>query len=460
MRPDSGGASALVAALPLHDAGMKKALDCRWVRQQNAVGSLYCDLRNRKFLVISVADDKLEDLSESHPRNGLPNFFNKIKNGEAVTIAFLGGSITLQPGWRSVTVDYFRKKYPNTIFTEINGAITGTNSCLGASRIERDILDHNPDLVFVEFAVNDGNGEFSKKTYEGMVRKTLSNNITTDICLVYAANIHQIDHLLEGEYQPSAQNMEVVAEHYRIPTIHMAVGVAQLLKEGRLSFTAPLPPDGSGKIDGRIVFSPDGAHPYPETGHRLYWEAIERSLPAIENASKHVRTKIPAPLDDNNWQDVKLIPPDEAMLSPDWRKLSPQSNSIAKQFSRFAPAIWMAEKPLASIEFTFYGSTVGLYGVKGPDVGRLLIQLDDQRPFAATFFYVSSHPYDHYLQSIMLAAELPLGRHNVRIEIDREPIDKVEMFARKNTRVRNTAVFRKQRTYISDIIIKGDMLPE
>lgn len=405
-----------------------------------------------------IADDKLDNLPESHPRDGLPNFFSKIENGEDISIAYIGGSITVQPGWRPKTLNYFRTQYPNTNFTEINAAITGTNSYLGVSRLKRDILDHNPDLVFIEFAVNDGNGEFSKKSYEGMVRKILANDITTDICFVYAATIHQVAHLLKGKYQPSAQNMEVVAEHYGIPTIHMVVKVAQLLEAGKLNFVAPLPPDGSGVIDGKIVFSPDGAHPYPETGHQLYLEAIKRSLPAIEKASKHPKKKIPAPLDNNNWQDVTLIPLDDVSLSPDWKKLSPQSNQIAKQLSNFMPAIWMAEKPLASIEFTFYGSAVGLYGVKGPDIGRLLVQIDDQKPFAATFFYVSSNPYKHFLKSIVLAGDLPLGKHYVKITIDPEAIDKVEMFTRRNITVNETSIFKKQRAYIGDIIVKGDII--
>ena len=41
----------------------------------------------------------IQTLNFSHPdefkvRDGLPNFFNKVKNGKAVTIGYLGGSIT------------------------------------------------------------------------------------------------------------------------------------------------------------------------------------------------------------------------------------------------------------------------------------------------------------------------------------------------------------------------------
>jgi hypothetical protein len=91
----------------------------------------------------SAASEQLENLLESHARGGWPNFFSKIERGEDITIAYIGGSITAQPGWRPETLEYFRRKYPNINFREINAAITGTNSTLGVARIQRDI--HSSD---------------------------------------------------------------------------------------------------------------------------------------------------------------------------------------------------------------------------------------------------------------------------------------------------------------------------
>ena len=410
------------------------------------------------FTPFLLANNTLENLPESHARNGWPNFFGKIERREDITIAYIGGSITAQPGWRPKSLDHFRQTYPEITFHEINASITGTNSYLGVSRIQRDILDHDPDLIFIEFAVNDAGGAFSKKTFEGMVRKALANDITTDICFVYTATVHQVNHLLKGRYQPSSQVMEDVAEHYGIPSIHMVVKVAQLLKADKLNFVAQLPEDGTGMIDGKIVFSPDGAHPYPETGHELYLDAIRRALPAIEMASTNARQIIPLPLVENHWQDVKLIPLKDVTVSSGWEKLDPETSKIAKQFSNCLPAIWMAEEPQATIEFTFTGSAIGLYGVKGPDVGSLLVQIDNREPLSKTFFYVSSNPYGHFLKPLILADDLPPGKHSVKIRIDSTPIDKLAMFAKRDIDLEDTSVFEKQRTYIGDIIIKGDIV--
>jgi hypothetical protein len=46
--------------------------------------------------------------------------------------------------------------YPDAGFSEPNATIGGTGSDLGVFRLNQDVLDHKPDLMFIEFAVNDG----------------------------------------------------------------------------------------------------------------------------------------------------------------------------------------------------------------------------------------------------------------------------------------------------------------
>ncbi len=50
---------------------------------------------------------RLRDAVECTPRQGLPNWFAKMADGGDVRIAYLGGSITAQPGWRVKTFDWF-----------------------------------------------------------------------------------------------------------------------------------------------------------------------------------------------------------------------------------------------------------------------------------------------------------------------------------------------------------------
>lgn len=65
--------------------------------------------------------------------NGLPNFFTKIQFGDSIRVAYLGGSITAQPGWWVYSLNWMKERFPYAKFSEINAAIGGTVADLGAS---------------------------------------------------------------------------------------------------------------------------------------------------------------------------------------------------------------------------------------------------------------------------------------------------------------------------------------
>lgn len=106
-------------------------------------------------------------------RHGLNNSLFKMKSRDTVRVAYLGGSITAQPGWRVYSLNWFKENYPNTKFVEINAAIGGTGSPFGVYRLKDQVLQYNPDLVFIEFAVNDAstNPEEITRSMEGIVRQ-------------------------------------------------------------------------------------------------------------------------------------------------------------------------------------------------------------------------------------------------------------------------------------------------
>ncbi|MEO6788826.1 MAG: SGNH/GDSL hydrolase family protein, partial [Chthoniobacteraceae bacterium] len=190
------------------------------------------------------ADFPLAPAQECRPRAGLPNFFAKANTpGAEIRIAYFGGSITAQPGWRPKSLAYFQEAYPKAKFSEINAAIGGTGSDLGVFRLRQDVLGKKPDLMFVEFATNDGGASPEQifRCMEGIVRQTWRALPECDICFVYTLTEAHSAAMLEGKFQRSASAMEKIADHYGIPTIHMGMEVAKLAKEGKLVWKAPLP---------------------------------------------------------------------------------------------------------------------------------------------------------------------------------------------------------------------------
>ncbi|HEY1065362.1 MAG TPA: SGNH/GDSL hydrolase family protein, partial [Pirellulales bacterium] len=277
-------------------------------------------------------------LVECHPRAGWPNFLQKANTaGAEVKIGYLGGSITAQPGWRPKSLAFFQKTFPEAKFSEINAAIGGTGSDLGVFRLKQDVLDARPDLLFVEFATNDGGAapEEIHRCMEGIVRQTWKALPDCDVCFVYTITEAAVAPLLEGKFQRSALAMEDVAEHYGIPTIHMGVEVARLAQAGRLLWKAPLPKTEAEKqaSGDKVAFANDGVHPYPETGHEFYLQSIERSAALIDAASKTPGPHSPvAPLDPQNYERAQLVSIEDATLSPGFSLLDPKAETLGKRF--------------------------------------------------------------------------------------------------------------------------------
>ena len=256
-------------------------------------------------------------------RGGLPNFYRKLHDGKDVRIAYFGGSITAQNGWRVQSLDYFRKLFQNAKISEINAAIGGTGSDLGVFRLDADVLVHKPDLVFVEFAVNDAGARplNIRRSMEGIVRQIRKRFPETDICFVYTVTAASVNDFKNGKLPRSASVMEEIADHYAIPTVNMSYEVARLEKEGKLTMKDARQvmtrvsgdelnveskiPTGE---DGKIPFAGDGVHPYTNTGHVIYTQSLMRALPVIGKAGTPGPHPLPAPLRADCWDNTSAVP--------------------------------------------------------------------------------------------------------------------------------------------------------
>jgi lysophospholipase L1-like esterase len=69
--------------------------------------------------------------------------------------------------------------YPMTVVNVINTSIGGEHSESGLKRFEADVLTHKPDVLFIDYALNDrGMGlERAKAAWEKMIRLALEKNI-------------------------------------------------------------------------------------------------------------------------------------------------------------------------------------------------------------------------------------------------------------------------------------------
>ncbi|HEY5914082.1 MAG TPA: GDSL-type esterase/lipase family protein, partial [Verrucomicrobiae bacterium] len=404
--------------------------------------------------------DELATAVECRERGGLPNVLLKLRNGAEVRIAYLGGSITAQDGWRPKTLAWFQKQFPQAKVSEINAAIGGTGSDLGVFRLQHDVLDHKPDLLFVEFAVNDG-GAPPQQIYrcmEGIVRQTWKNDPATDICFVYTLAGNMLQTLQEGRFPRSASAMEKIAEQYAIPSIHMGLEVARLEKTGNLVFKGEKPKTEAEKtaLGDKMLFSPDAVHPYTDTGHQLYLEAIIRSFAKIRQVGEPGPHRLPPPLVADNWERATMISLDQAKLSAGWHRLDPAVDGLAKTFGERLSGLWKADKPGESVSFRFRGTTARIYDLLGPDCGQVSIVIDGRPTLVKPRF--DAYCTYHRLASLPVAEELPDTVHNVTITIHPEQPDKARILAQRNEKIDDPRRFDGTAWYAGGILLVGELV--
>jgi lysophospholipase L1-like esterase len=401
-----------------------------------------------------------QPLVEGHERNGLPNTFASLEAGKTVRIAYLGGSITAQEGWRPKTLKWFRDQFPAVKVEEINAAIGGTGSDLGVFRLKHDVLDHDPDLLFVEFAVNDGGAppEQIHRCMEGIVRQTWKYNPRTDICFVYTVAGNMLDTLKQEQLPRSMIAMEQIAEHYGIPSINMGLEVARLEKDGKLVFKGDLPKTDTEKaaLGDRMVFSPDGVHPYPETGHQIYLEAVVRSMGKIRKLGVPGPHSLLPPFITENLESAKMVPLSRAKLSSGWQRLDREKDTLAKRFSKRLPEMWKASQPGDSISFRFLGTTAKIYDLLGPDCGQVIVKVDDRAPVVKPRF--DAYCTYHRLATLSIAEGLSNTVHQVELTIHPEQPDKAKILSQRNEKIDDPKRYDGTAWYAGAILLVGELV--
>jgi hypothetical protein len=400
--------------------------------------------------------DTLSQVREYRIRQGLPNFFRKLQARQPVTIAYLGGSITYAGGgYREQSAAWLQKQYPGAKISAINAGISGTGSDLANFRLGKQVLAFNPDLVFVEFAVNDQSvkPETIHETMEGIVRQIWKKNPQTDICFLYTMTGDMAPVLKAGKLPVSAKAMEDVAEYYHIPSIDMCLGVVALASQDKLVFKGR-----RDEFPDKMVFSADNIHPYPETGHRLYTEAIARSLTQIaagvNNAKySHISGK---PYTQGAWEQAQMIAANELKKTGKWNVVpSGTGNANALTPNPF-PVLLRSDSVGSSLVVTFEGTMIGLYDVVGPGTGQYEVVVDGGP--AKLYSRFDSYATTWRAHYFILPGLIP-GKHTVQIKVSATLPDKKAILKQKADDVNlNPEKYRDNAGYAAYLLLVGKLI--
>ena len=183
----------------------------------------------------------------------------KLKNAvdnpkETTKITFLGDSITAGSVTSSSSNQYvnqFKTWWEENVsyYVDVtNAGIGATDSYLGVHTVQKDLLDAQPDIIFIAF-INDVDNEFYKATLDSLIRKCLS-----------------------AENNPAVVLVEMTMEDGTCPQkVHSEIGLAYDIPI--ISYhDAVLPEVEAGNIAWKDI-SPDNIHPNDQ-GHIMLGQML------------------------------------------------------------------------------------------------------------------------------------------------------------------------------------------
>lgn len=279
----------------------------------------------------------------------LANTYYCLTQEKQLNVVYIGGSITVgtggtKGGWRAATAEWLADTYPEATVNATNVAIGGTSSMWGLFRTQRDVVGANPDLVFIEYAVNDsffGLSESQSAAFmDAMVRKINTECPAADIVLVFTTN--------KGHLGKDTDNLVAhrnVAEYYGIPYIDVGKAlIAEIEATGR---------------DWEYYVA-DYSHPN-NLGYQIYSDTIIDTISAMLTAAGNTTAKTEhkiseTPYTTNTPQNVITMFADEIEHDDKWR-----FDNSADADMRYDTAL-IAREEGAKITIKFEGCMVGYVG--------------------------------------------------------------------------------------------------
>ena len=295
----------------------------------------------------------------------LAKVFRKAQAGEPITVAYLGGSITqgstASPTdcYAYLTTEWLREQFPKSDITYVNAGIGATGSYIGVFRTDRDVLSHSPDLVFVDFSVNDTTEHTERNiaSYDGVLRKLWSADSSPAIVTIAMT---QDNGTSFQEYHSA------VCSAYDIPMISYHDAIMDVIQNGHIKWTD---------------ISDDNIHPNT-VGHSVLTQIVtsylEKVLGELDTIDTSLESDFSVPYSTDKYTTARLIVPG----SPEVTNETGWENKAEDSFGNFG-GYWRAVSKDGSFDgvepltFEVDAKSVGIfYGRQTQNGGRFDIAVN------------------------------------------------------------------------------------
>lgn len=206
----------------------------------------------------------------------LKRVIERAKRGEDVTVAFIGGSITQGAGAIPINTHCYAYKAfqgfcrlagkeTDENIHYVKAGVGGTSSELGMVRYQRDVCNEGevkPDLVVVEFAVNDEGDETKGESYDSLVNKIWLSEQQPAVVLLFS--VFSDDYNLQ-------ERLGKVGEAYKLPMVSVKdCVVEQFYKK-----------TGQGRVFSKAQFFYDVYHP-SNLGHTVMADCLVQLFRTVD----------------------------------------------------------------------------------------------------------------------------------------------------------------------------------
>ncbi len=340
--------------------------------------------------------------------------------GERIRVAFLGGSITAGAAattaegcYAYLVYSWWKERFPDAEIEYINAGVGATTSKFGVARVQEDVLSKEPDIVFVEFSVNDSDDEVFREAFEGLIRTILLD--PGEPAVFMFNNV-----LYDSGYNAERVHNEI-GKYYDLPIVSMKASIFEEIRNGRIKNTD---------------ISADNLHPN-DYGHRLvagvicqlleqFYEELKKescdppaaSVGEAIDAQKAFR--IPAaPLTPNRYfGSVRRSSRNCDPTAVGFRKDDTEKNGVWDVF-RYG---WAAKSAGSRIRFEVEGWLISVqyrkYAVHPAPVARAIIDGQEEQAVILDANFDESWGDCLYLQDVLKSEER--GKHIVEIILDIE----------------------------------------
>ena len=346
----------------------------------------------------------------------LENTLYKLTVEKKLNVGYFGGSITDGTGasdeektsYRALVTEWFRKTYPDAEISAFNASIGGTGTGYGTFRCDRDLLARDPDLVFIEYCVNDFGDSYDNvlPQAEAIIRKIRKTRPLVDVIAVVSTDEDVAAALESGRAFESRDAMLTVAHRYGVPSADPGSALLTRVLRGG---------------DDWKTYAPDGSHP-SDLGHRVMADVItsvvSELLEKSEKASAPVPHDLPEPLcpealDGGTMTECRDI----KNLKMNGFRIVPSEDSRYEE-------VLESESVGDSFSFDFEGPVLGLIWAGGCVNGDVKVSVDGGEP-------VNVRSWDHVVRSFhkMQAALFMKGLdpsvpHHAEIVVSHQYTDK------------------------------------